>query len=274
MSPFRFRRTGRRRVRRAYSAPLAALAVLLSALMATPPEIAAQGGERAGQVSRMIPQVRIVRGTQQITGAENALVQWNDLVNTQRDGRARIALDDGSVLNVGSDSSLKITQYNPASQQTQIDLAYGQMRSKVAKITQPAGKFEVHTPVGVAGVVGTDFYLAYQDGMLRLVVFEGQVQFCNLAGVCALVAAGMISAIRGANQSPDSPTQATPSELTEAGAGTEVVASGALARGPRLGHAATVAIILSIAVPAVVLPLTLTHGTPPAVCGNSPKAGC
>src|SRR6266446_7051525 len=31
------------------------------------------------------------------------------------------------------------------------------------KITKPDGKFEVKTPAGVAGVVGTDFYVAFDN---------------------------------------------------------------------------------------------------------------
>ena len=98
-----------------HSPLLMGLVVLTSLAMVVPPDLAAQAqaappNQRAGEVSRMVPQVRIVRGTRQITGAPNYPVDWGDLVNTQRSGRARISLDDGSVINVGSESSLKITE--------------------------------------------------------------------------------------------------------------------------------------------------------------------
>jgi hypothetical protein len=182
------------------------------------------------------------------------------LINTQRNGRARISLDDGSLINVGSDSSVKITAYNPGGQQTQMDLAYGKLRSKVAKITQPGGKFEIHTPVGVAGVVGTDFYISFQDGMMQLVVFEGSVRFCNLAGVCVIVGGGLMSTIRGNNQPPDQPTPATPSMLAQAGGDTEPVAVGvAAAAAPHLGTLATIGLVTLVVVPAVVLPIVIAH---------------
>ena len=262
------------------SLPTIGLVALLSASIAIPPGAGAQAqppqtAQRAGEVSRMIPQVKIVRGTQQITGAENSLVDWGDLVNTQRDGRARIALDDGSVLNVGSNSSLKVTQYASGAQQSEVDLAYGRLRSKVAKITQPGGKFEVHTPVGVAGVVGTDFFLAYENGMLQLVVYEGSVQFCNLAGVCVLVGAGFTSVIRGNNQAPDQPSQATPSELTDGGQSTEVAGS-VVAAAPHIGHGLIIGLTLLAVIPAVVLPLTLSNHpntTTPTQCRNVAACG-
>jgi hypothetical protein len=177
------------------------------------------GGQKAGEVSRVIPAVSIARGSKSITASPKTQVDWADVVNTQASARARIALDDGSVLNVGSDSSVKVTKHDGAAQQTELDLAYGKLRSQAQKITKTDGKFEVRTPAGVAGVVGTDFYLGYDQsgGQMNLVVFEGQVKLCNLAGVCVMVKAGQMSSVRnGDNSSPLNPTQATLDELTTA----------------------------------------------------------
>ena len=81
------------------------LAVMLSALLAIPANIYAEpqaGGQRAGEISRLIPAANIERGAKTITASPKSVVDWLDLVNTQVNGRARVALDDGSVLNVGS----------------------------------------------------------------------------------------------------------------------------------------------------------------------------
>src|SRR3984957_19329669 len=131
---------------------LMTLAVLASLTILAPPEVPAQGTQRAGQISRAIPDVAIARGAQQLPAPVKALVDWGDAVHTGDGGRARVALDDGSVLNVGSSSTLTVTQHNAAAQQTQIDLTYGRVRSQVVKQSKPNSKFEVHTPVGVAGV--------------------------------------------------------------------------------------------------------------------------
>src|SRR5215472_1434392 len=187
-------------------------ALAMSALLCVPGEFTAAAdspGQRAGEVSRVIPTVNIARGTKTITAAAKTVVDWLDVVNTQASARARIALDDGSVLNVGSDSSVKVTKHDGAAQQTQLDLAYGKLRSQAQKITKTDGKFEVRTPAGVAGVVGTDFFLSYDQtgGQMNLVVFEGQVKLCNLAGVCVMVKAGQMSSVRnGDNSSPLNPT--------------------------------------------------------------------
>ena len=193
-----------------------ALVVLASMSIAIPADVTAQVGQKAGQVSRAIPEVAIARGTQQLPAPVKALVDWGDVVKTNEGGRARVSLDDGSLLNVGSSSSLTVTQHNSAAQQTQIELTYGRMRSQVVKQAKPNAKFEVHTAVGVAGVVGTDFFLGYLNGIFQLIVFDGHVKFCNLDGVCVDVLAGQIASIRNGHQSPEQPSQATPSELTEA----------------------------------------------------------
>src|SRR5216683_4320952 len=143
---------------------LIALTVLASLSITVPPDVAAQGGQKAGEISRAIPDVAIDRGTQQLPAPVKALVDWGDLVKTGDGGRARVALDDCSVLNVGSSSTLLVTQHNAAAQQTQIELTYGRMRSQVVKQSKPNSKFEVHTGVGVAGVVGTDFFLGFMNG--------------------------------------------------------------------------------------------------------------
>src|SRR5258707_573095 len=199
-----------------------ALIVLVSFSIVIPADITAQIGQKAGQISRAIPDVAIARGAQQLPAPEKALVDWGDAVHTGEGGRARVALDDGSLLNVGSSSSLTITQHNAAAQQTQIELEYGRIRSQVVKQSKPNSKFEVHTPVGVAGVVGTDFFLGYVNGLFQIVVFEGHVKFCNLDGICVDVLAGQIATIRDGHRPPDQPTQATPSELTDAGNATSV----------------------------------------------------
>src|SRR6202049_3544 len=228
---------------------LIALTFLASLSIIVPPDVPAQVAQRAGQISRAIPEVAIARGTQQLPAPVKALVDWGDVVRTGEGGRARVALDDGSVLNVGSSSTLTVTQHNAAAQQTQIELTYGRMRSQVVKQSKPNAKFEVHTGVGVAGVVGTDFYLGYMNGLFQIIVYEGHVKFCNLDGICVDVLAGQIATIRDGHQAPDQPGQATPSELTEAANATSV---GAAFSGPPVHHLTTGQIILLTAI--IVIP--------------------
>ena len=262
------------------------LAVLLSSLIAIPVDIYAQpqsGGPRAGEISRLIPAANIERGTKTITAAPKSAVDWQDLVNTQVNGRARVALDDGSVLNVGSESSMKVEKHDAGAQQTQLELTYGKLRSQAQKIARPDGKFEVRTPAGVAGVVGTDFYVGFDNGTMTVIAFEGIVRVCNLAGVCVLVKAGQMTSVRNQdNSAPLPPAQATLDLLIQAANETDVGGPGGLqGNGLIAAHGSKskwIAVGILAAIPAIVVPIATRGGgstTPlPTTCPpTNPKCG-
>lgn len=227
------------------------MAVLLSWLIALPPDSWGEpqaAGQRAGEVSRVIPAVNIARSGKTIPAAAKTVVNWQDLVNTQVNARARVGLDDGSVLNVGSDSSIKVVKHDANAQQTELELTYGKLRTQAQKIAKPDGKFEVRTPAGVAGVVGTDFFIEYSNNAMNVIVFEGLVKVCNLAGVCVVAKAGQMTSVRsGDNSGPLPPQQATLDLLVASTKDTQAPAapSGASAAGAggHLGVWGTIGIV-------------------------------
>jgi FecR protein len=167
----------------------------------------------AGQVSRLFPQVQIDRSSVQLVASVSDPVLWNDDLRSDRTGRAHITLNDGSQLRLGSDSELRVLQHDAQAQQTTLDLLIGRLRGQVAKVTRPGGKFEIRTPVGVAGLVGTDFSLLVTDDYVELIVFDGAVQFTiSSSGQSILVPTGGILRIRR-NGAVEGPSQATPEEM-------------------------------------------------------------
>jgi hypothetical protein len=257
-----------------------ALACLLALSIAVPCDVYAEpqtGSERAGEVSRLIPAVSIARGSKSMIAAVKTIVDWQDLVSTQANGRARIGLDDGSVLNLGSDSSLRIVQHNAGAQQTDLEIGLGKMRSQAQKITQPNGKFEVHTPAGVAGVVGTDFYTSYENNMMTVIVFEGFVRVCNLAGVCVVVKPGQMTTIRNGDTSSPVVTQATLSTLTDAISSTMLEAPTGVEQAHHISKGTAITMGILAAVPIVVIPIVISRGgsaPPPATATTAPKPAC
>jgi ferric-dicitrate binding protein FerR (iron transport regulator) len=262
------------------------LSALLSCALALPVNLFAApqgGGQRAGEVSRVIPAVSISRGSQKITASAKSVVNWQDEVDTQANARARIGLDDGSVLNVGSESAMRVVKHDAGAQQTDLELTYGKIRAQAQKIAKPDGKFEVHTPAGVAGVVGTDFFTGFDvtTGTMTVAVFEGVVKVCNLAGVCVIVNAGQITNVRsGDNSAPTPPMQAALSTLTAATQDTDT--GGRLlantGEGAHIGKGALIGLGILAVIPAVVVPVVVTRGhgtpgTPPKCPPNSPSCG-
>src|SRR5258708_34889257 len=91
------------------------LALSLSLLISIPADVWAApqaAGQRAGEVSRVIPAVSIARSGKTITASAKTAVNWQDLVNTQVNPRARIALGHGSRLHAGSESSMKVVNHD------------------------------------------------------------------------------------------------------------------------------------------------------------------
>lgn len=183
----------------------------------------AQGsaGPSAGQVSRLLPNVEIARAGGQQRAAVASPIYWNDVLTSGSAGRARVTLNDGSLVNLGSNSSLRVTQHDAAAQQTALDLTVGRMRARVVKLTTPGGKFEVRTPVGVAGLVGTDFYLDVTPDYTDLIVFEDAVKFTNLSGQSVVVTSGMLLRIMK-DGTFLGPRPATQQEIQDAIASTDV----------------------------------------------------
>lgn len=257
-------------------------AMAMSALLCVPNQIEAADtpGQRAGEVSRVIPTVNIARGTKTINAAAKTVVDWQDVVNTQASARARIALDDGSVLNVGSESSIKVVKHDGGAQQTELELTYGKLRSQAQKITKSDGKFQVKTPAGVAGVVGTDFFVSFDNttGTMNVTVFEGVVKVCNLTGACVDVKAGQFSNVRTNDSTgPQPPTQATLDVLMSAGSTTEVSGGpGVQNVGHHMGKGTAITLGILAAIPAIVIPIVVVRGnngsTPPRT--GKPSGGC
>ena len=257
------------------SPALVALAWVLAFAIAIPFDVFAQSPsapQRAGEVSRVIPAVNIARGPKSLVAAAKTIVDWLDTVNTQPNARVRLALDDGSVLNIGSDSSVHIVKHDAGAQQTDLELSLGKIRSQAQKITQPNGKFEVHTPAGVAGVVGTDFYTSYENNMMTVIVFEGLVRVCNLAGVCVVVKAGQMTTVRNGDSTSPAVEQASLSTLTDAIGNTLLEGPSGPTQVHHIGKGTAIALGAILAVPIIVIPIVVAHGSStPKTNPNNPK---
>ena len=84
-------------------------------------------------------------------------VQSKDMVATGDKSRAKLLLSDESLLSVGQNSNLEITEYllDKSRRTSIISLKAGSLHSKVEKFLEPDSKFEVHTPTAIAGARGT-----------------------------------------------------------------------------------------------------------------------
>jgi hypothetical protein len=159
-------------------------------------------GQPAGKVSREIPEETVQRGKATPVALKiQDIVNWEDLIRTLKNGRVQILLLDGSTLNVGARSELKVTKHDLASGQTAIEMAVGKLRADVVKITKPTGSFEVKTQTAVIGVVGTKFVVFATFRYTRVTCLDGLVRVTSsntaIAGSVTLHAGQFTNVPRG-----------------------------------------------------------------------------
>jgi hypothetical protein len=247
------------------------LVILICFALVVPSDVAAQAAQSAGKITAVVPIVNIIRGPQQVPASTSLQVFWSDVINTGHLARARIVLNDGSILSVGSDSNLAITKHDASQQQTDLDLNYGRVRAKAAKLVKPDAHFQIRTSVGVAGVVGTEMIVMFDaNGMMQVICIEGACKVCDLAGHCVLMKQGEQSNVHS-NTQPSQPTPATPMNVTEAINTTAT--SGAGAAGGGIGVAGGVAVGVGAAVAATVAVVVARIVTKTQSCGTPPPTG-
>jgi hypothetical protein len=127
----------------------------------------------------------------QITLTTGAPVEADDLLNTDREGRAKLRFLDGSNLDVGPGSEVKIDKFvynsnRAAVAGATITLARGVLRF-ASSGKAPDGAYQFKTPTSTLGIRGTGFGLAFHPGthVTTAQTFQGAVVVC--AQGCALL---------------------------------------------------------------------------------------
>lgn len=163
----------------------------------------------AGHITSLLPEARVLREQNSLVAAKDMALVLDDTVKTESGGRVRIELADGSVLNVGSNAKLHILQHDPPHQRTTLELLYGRLLITATKISKRGGKFDVRSPIAVAGVVGTRFGLRVEPEFADVVCKEGTVRVRNtdtsVAGEVILQAGEFTHVERGKAPTPAAP---------------------------------------------------------------------
>lgn len=120
-------------------------------------------------------------GGQQPLTANTPVHLGDTIISTA--GKAKIALEDGTIISVGENSRVRIADYESASSgvKTRASLISGVLRLLVAKVT-PAGKFEVETETAVAAVRGTDWVIEATPEQTSVALVSGAVAVSSREG--------------------------------------------------------------------------------------------
>jgi len=196
----------------------AAVLALVAAAVALA-QATAQSPNRAGEVRLALAPADIVRGAEPPFPAQRSEpIDWLDLLRTGRGGRIRAGLLDGSLLNVGSDSELRVLRHDPGTSQTDLELLYGRLRADIVRRAQPGAQTRVRTRTGVVGVVGTRFWIAALAAYTEVICLYGELIVRNvdpnIPGEVRLRAGQFTRVAPG--QPPTPAADASPEQLREA----------------------------------------------------------
>lgn len=187
--------------------------LLLLAALLLPSAALAQAGSNqspeAGRITALLPVDHVLREEQTLPAAKDMALLWRDVVKTESGGRVRIALSDGSILNIGSDAQLRILPYDARHKQTTLELLSGRLLADVVRIAKHKGKLDVRTPIAVAGVVGTRFGVQANPDSADVLCREGVVRVRNadesVVGYVVLLAGEFTHVERGKPPTPPAP---------------------------------------------------------------------
>ena len=166
----------------------------------------------AGHITALVPRDTVERERQAIPAAKNMELLWLDVVKTDRAGRMRIELADGSLLSLSSDAQLQIVEHDTRRQKTFLQLLYGRLLATANHIRKSGGEFEVNTPTAVVGVVGTKFGVKADPASTDVLCKEGAVRVRNadpnVAGEVVVRAGEFTHVERGKAPTPPAPASA------------------------------------------------------------------
>lgn len=137
--------------------------------------------DRAGTVRNIIPDCQVQRPGQspQTPLKVDDIINTGDLITTKQNGRLALALSDGSHLQIGSGSTLKIAHFQPLPQRIQLELSSGRMRAMVVKLSQPGASWSVATPTALVEL-GGDAIVDAQPGGTTVYGIDGIVSVRNI----------------------------------------------------------------------------------------------
>jgi len=196
-------------------------AAISASAVGVPGQSAGAGGRpeawHAGTVLNVIPDSVVQR---QGRGAETALkaddvIDTGDIITTKQNGRLRIVLSDGSRLNIGPSSTLKIVRFELQPPQAQIELTSGRMRVRAVQLRQSGSNRTVQTPTAIAWVVGPDSIIEAHPDATTVLCIEGLAAVGNIDPAIkehVIVSAGQFTAV-AQGRAPSDPQSATNSVL-------------------------------------------------------------
>lgn len=136
-------------------------------------------------------------------------IRPNEPIQTDKKTRVEIDWQDVGKVNVGENSSAKIVCQSACI----LVLAKGRISGLIKKL-KPKTRFEVHTPIAVIAVRGTEFELKVEDdGTTILNVFDGEVEFSDIQNRKTVLVKKNQQSVVKSGEIPSEPVQINPNQI-------------------------------------------------------------
>lgn len=134
---------------------------------------------------------------------DGATLFQGQTIATDATGEVQILFADNTRMVVGPSSTLVIETYLLQNPTTVGNLTVNALGGTFRFISgnSPPANYHINTPTGTIGMRGTQLDVTVDDeeGLVYIVVYQGEVFFCNLAGVCVDLEARCQVGVMGAN---------------------------------------------------------------------------
>lgn len=177
--------------------------VLLCNLLSAPLQARANPAVPAGQVTLVIGQAHIQRGTSNLsTPSQGADIFAGDVIQTSPNGHLHIKFIDGALVSVRPGSVFHIQEFNynpaqPTQSTVRFNLETGEVRAISGNAAQSAReRFRLNTPLAAIGVKGTDFLTQASPFATRVTVNQGAIVMAPLDATCLASGLGACTGAR------------------------------------------------------------------------------
>ena len=115
-------------------------------------------------------------------GNEGMILQAGNKIKTDNGGKATITFFDGSIIELSENTEIsldELTSKSPSSLKTiKIGQTIGETTNRIIKLVDPASRYEIETPSGVAAVRGSTMVVkVVADGTTNVYNVEGTISF-------------------------------------------------------------------------------------------------
>jgi hypothetical protein len=115
-------------------------------------------------------------GTEVSPAVQGLTLEAGDRLVTGKEGHVQFATKEGTVMELKENSNLQVESFS--SEVSRFFLRMGKLLGKFAPTSQTKHSYNIHTPVAVAAVRGTELAMCVEeDGRTEAGVIEGQVAF-------------------------------------------------------------------------------------------------